>query len=175
MKKAKNTIINILLYITIIFLITFIALPPILRKTISDVNLSNDNNTKIQASKDKNEILSCSKTDNINLYVITSKSMYVENVLKKNIITYTKIDNAITSQVDNESSSIYTPEEEIYFFSTINGISINNNDKMAVIVITKAAIDINNSNERLLEYFNEKEKQRKFYEEQGYTCEEIMN
>ncbi len=175
MKKVKNTIINIVLYIIIIILIAFIVLPPIFRKTINDVNLSNDSNPKTQAAKESKEVLSCTKTDNINLYVITSKSMYVESVLKKNIITYTKIENNITSQVENESKSIYTPEDEIYFFSTINGIGINNSNNMTTIVITKAAININDSNERLLEYFNEKEKQREFYEEQGYTCEEIRN
>ena len=72
MKKINP--INILLFLVIIVLLSFIIVPPVLRATIKDVNLSNDYSHTVSFSN--LSVLSCEKLDTINLYKITSRSRY---------------------------------------------------------------------------------------------------
>lgn len=170
MKKINP--INILLFLVIIILLSFIIVPPVLRATIKDVNLSNDNSHT--ASFSNLSVLSCEKLDTINLYKITSRSRYKEDSIEQNTIKYEKLD-AIEETVSNEKSSLKTPEEEIQFFSSINGIDVRSEDNITTVTIIKAAVQVNTANDTLLKYFNVKDKQKEFYENQGYTCEEIKN
>lgn len=170
MKKINP--INILLFLVIIVLLSFIIVPPILRATIKDVNLSNDNSHTVSFSN--LSVLSCEKLDTINLYKITSRSRYKEDSIEQNTIKYEKLD-AIEETVSNEKSSLKTPEEEIQFFSSINGIDVRSEDNITTVTIIKAAVQVNTANDTLLKYFNVKDKQKEFYENQGYTCEEIKN
>lgn len=170
MKKINP--INILLFLVIIVLLSFIIVPPILRATIKDVNLSNDNSHTVSFSN--LSVLSCEKLDTINLYKITSRSRYKEDSIEQNTIKYEKLD-AIEETVSNEKSSLKTPEEEIQFFSSINGIDVRSKDNITTVTIIKAAVQVNTANDTLLKYFNVKDKQKEFYENQGYTCEEIKN
>lgn len=170
MKKINP--INILLFLVIIVLLSFIIVPPVLRATIKDVNLSNDNSHTVSFSN--LSVLSCEKLDTINLYKITSRSRYKEDSIEQNTIKYEKLD-AIEETVSNEKSSLKTPEEEIQFFSSINGIDVRSEDNITTVTIIKAAVQVNTANDTLLKYFNVKDKQKEFYENQGYTCEEIKN
>ena len=170
MKKINP--INILLFLVIIVLLSFIIVPPVLRATIKDVNLSNDNSHTVSFSN--LSVLSCEKLDTINLYKITSRSRYKEDSIEQNTIKYEKLD-AIEETVSNEKSSLKTPEEEIQFFSSINGIDVRSEDNIPTVTIIKAAVQVNTANDTLLKYFNAKDKQKEFYENQGYTCEEIKN
>lgn len=170
MKKINP--INILLFLVIIVLLSFIIVPPVLRATIKDVNLSNDNSHTVSFSN--LSVLSCEKLDTINLYKITSRSRYKEDFIEQNTIKYEKLD-AIEETVSNEKSSLKTPEEEIQFFSSINGIDVRSEDNITTVTIIKAAVQVNTANDTLLKYFNAKDKQKEFYENQGYTCEEIKN
>lgn len=170
MKKINP--INILLFLVIIILLSFIIVPPVLRATIKDVNLSNDNSHTVSFSN--LSVLSCEKLDTINLYKITSRSRYKEDSIEQNTIKYEKLD-AIEETVSNEKSSLKTPEEEIQFFSSINGIDVRSKDNITTVTIIKAAVQVNTANDTLLKYFNVKDKQKEFYENQGYTCEEIKN
>lgn len=170
MKKINP--INILLFLVIIVLLSFIIVPPILRATIKDVNLSNDNSHTVSFSN--LSVLSCEKLDTINLYKITSRSRYKEDSIEQNTIKYEKLD-AIEETTSNNKSSLKTPEEEIQFFSSINGIDIRSEDNITTVTIIKAAVQVNTANDTLLKYFNVKDKQKEFYENQGYTCEEIKN
>ena len=170
MKKINP--INILLFLVIIVLLSFIIVPPVLRATIKDVNLSNDNSHTVSFSN--LSVLSCEKLDTINLYKITSRSRYKEDSIEQNTIKYEKLD-AIEETTSNNKSSLKTPEEEIQFFSSINGIDIRSEDNITTVTIIKAAVQVNTANDTLLKYFNVKDKQKEFYENQGYTCEEIKN
>lgn len=170
MKKINP--INILLFLVIIILLSFIIVPPVLRATIKDVNLSNDNSHTVSFSN--LSVLSCEKLDTINLYKITSRSRYKEDSIEQNTIKYEKLD-AIEETVSNEKFSLKTPEEEIQFFSSINGIDVRSEDNITTVTIIKAAVQVNTANDTLLKYFNVKDKQKEFYENQGYTCEEIKN
>lgn len=170
MKKINP--INILLFLVIIVLLSFIIVPPILRATIKDVNLSNDNSHTVSFSN--LSVLSCEKLDTINLYKITSRSRYKEDSIEQNTIKYEKLD-AIEETTSNNKSSLKTPEEEIQFFSSINGIDIRSEDNITTVTIIKAAVQVNTANDTLLKYFNVKDKQKEFYENQGYICEEIKN
>lgn len=170
MKKINP--INILLFLVIIVLLSFIIVPPILRATIKDVNLSNDNSHTVSFSN--LSVLSCEKLDTINLYKITSRSRYKEDSIEQNTIKYEKLD-AIEETTSNNKSSLKTPEEEIQFFSSINGIDVRSKDNITTVTIIKAAVQVNTANDTLLKYFNVKDKQKEFYENQGYTCEEIKN
>ena len=170
MKKINP--INILLFLVIIVLLSFIIVPPVLRATIKDVNLSNDNSHTVSFSN--LSVLSCEKLDTINLYKITSRSRYKEDSIEQNTIKYEKLD-AIEETVSNEKSSLKTPEEEIQFFSSINGIDVRSEDNITTVTIIKAAVQVNTANDTLLKYSNAKDKQKEFYENQGYACEEIKN
>ncbi len=170
MKKINP--INILLSIIIIILLTFIIVPPILRATIKDVNLSNEPSKTISYSS--YSVLSCEKIDTVNLYKITSRSRYKEDTLEQNIIKYEKL-TTVDGNIINNKASIKTPDEEIYFFKTVNGITVKSENNITTVNIYKATVNINNANETLLKYFNPKEQQKEFYENQGYTCEEIKN
>lgn len=170
MKKIKP--INVLLILIIIILLSFIILPPVLRATIKDVNLS-DNNTTIASNN--LSVLSCQKLDTANLYKISSRSRYKDETLMQNTITYEKLESLTDTVSSNDKVSLKSPEEEIAFFSSINGISINTVDSTTRVTIIKAAVEANNANDTLLKYFNDKETQKEFYENQGYVCEEIKN
>lgn len=170
MKKINP--INILLFLIIILSLSFIIIPPVLRATIKDVNLSNNNSPVVSFSN--LSLLSCEKIDAINLYKITSKSRYKEESLEQNTIKYEKLDT-IEETVNNDKTSLMAPEEEIQFFSSINGIDVKRENNTTTVTIIKATVQVNTANDALLKYFNPKEKQKEFYENQGYTCEEIKN
>ena len=170
MKKINP--INILLFLIIILSLSFIIIPPVLRATIKDVNLSNNNSPV--ASFSNLSLLSCEKIDATNLYKITSRSRYKEESLEQNTIKYEKLD-AIEETVNNDKTSLMAPEEEIQFFSSINGIDVKRENNTTTVTIVKATVQVNTANDTLLKYFNTKEKQKEFYENQGYTCEEIKN
>ncbi len=170
MKKINP--INILLFLIIILSLSFIIIPPVLRATIKDVNLSNDNSHTVSFSN--LSVLSCEKLDTISLYKITSRSRYKEDSIEQNTIKYEKLD-AIEETVDNDKTSLMAPEKEIQFFSSINGIDVRSKDNITTVTIIKAAVQVNTANDTLLKYFNAKDKQKEFYENQGYTCEEIKN
>ncbi len=170
MKKINP--INILLFLVIIVLLSFIIIPPVLRATIKDVNLSNNNKT---VSLSNLSVLSCEKLDTINLYKITSRSKYKKESLEQNTIKYEKLDSIEETSNSNNKVSLKTPEEEIQFFSSINGIDVKSENNITTVTIIKTTVQVNMANDTLLKYFNTKEKQKEFYENQGYTCEEIKN
>lgn len=170
MKKINP--INILLFLIIILSLSFIIIPPVLRATIKDVNLSNNNSPVVSFSN--LSLLSCEKIDATNLYKITSKSRYKEESLEQNTIKYEKLDT-IEETVNNDKTSLMAPEEEIQFFSSINGIDVKRENNATTVTIVKTAVQVNTANDTLLKYFNAKDKQKEFYENQGYTCEEIKN
>lgn len=168
-KKYKIKKISLIAAITILAL--FIILPPLLRVTIKDVNLTGK--AQVKQPKDNLTILSCTKFDPTTSYLITSRTRYNNEETDQNFITYEK-----TSQGNNPTSTLpsyKTPIEEITFFSSINGVEINSGDTKTTVLIPKYVVNMNESNFTLAKYFNNKEAQRKFYEEQGYTCKETKN
>lgn len=168
-KKYKIKKISLIAAITILAL--FIILPPLLRITIKDVNLTGK--AQVKQPKDNLTILSCTKFDPTTSYLITSRTRYNNEETDQNFITYEK-----TSQGNNPTSTLpsyKTPIEEITFFSSINGVEINSGDTKTTVLIPKYVVNMNESNFTLAKYFNNKEAQRKFYEEQGYTCKETKN
>ena len=170
MKKIKDPV-NILLLLAVFFLSIFIIVPPILRLTIPDVKLQEDK--KSTEEKDDITILSCSKTDPTTSLTITSRSKYVNDTIEQNIIIYEQV-----GIKDNNSEVQPLPEEatkEITLLSEIDGISINKNTNKTIISISKYIVDNNNANTYLTNQFKEKPEQRKYYEEQGFTCNETKN
>lgn len=167
----KNIIKKIILIILIIILSCFIILPPLLRITIADVNLTGKTN-----NENKNSdllILSCEKYDSLTSTLITSRTRYKDNVPDQNFITYEK--TIRNKDLTSEIPSYKTASEEIDFFSKINGIEITETDTKTTVLISKYVVDMNQANFTLAKYFSSKDTQREFYEGQGYKCEETKN
>ena len=169
--KKKNKLTKILLIVIIIILANFIILPPFFRLTIADVDLTGT------AAKDpqKNNlvVLSCKKYDLQTSTLVTSRTRYNKEIPEQNFITYerTSQNNELTSSLP----SYLSPDEEIAFFANIDGIEIAVTDKKTTVLISKYVVSMNEANFTLAKYFNSKDEQRNFYEEQGYKCEETKN
>lgn len=170
MKKKKDPV-NILLLLAIFLLSIFIVVPPLLRLTIPDVKLKED---KKNIQEEKNiTILSCSKTDSTTALTITSRSKYVNDVIEQNIIIYEQ-----TALKDGDTQPVPLPEpvaREIDILSEVNGLNINKSSNKTIVSISKYIVDNNNSNTYLTSRFKEKVEQKKYYEDQGFACNETKN
>lgn len=169
--KKKNILIKILLIVIIVVSTNFILLPPLFRLTIADVDLTGT--TVKDPQKNNLIVLSCKKHDLQTSTLVTSRTRYKEEIPEQNFITYEKTssNNELTSSLP----SYKKPDEEIEFFSNIDGIEINTTDQKTTVLISKYVVSMNEANFTLAKYFNSKDEQRKFYEEQGYKCEETKS
>ena len=172
MKKLKNPI-NVLLLFIIAILAQFIILPPFLRIVIADVNLSNKKDPTTKVNKDI-EVLVCTKFDLSTSTLITSRTSYKYTEPNQLTITYEKIESN-ANLTSEETSSSSTTNEELDFFSSIDGVEITKQKNKAIILIPDYVVELNEANETLLEYFNNIEAQQKFYEEKSYKCEKAKN
>ena len=166
--RKKADIINFLLILAIFILAIFIIAPPVLRKLMPQ-----QYKPIISGSKDT-IILSCTAINKDEKYKIVSRSKYTKNNLVQNIITYQYLGD---NQLDTKTNAItnLSVNEEINFFKKIRGVIVNSQNNTTIISIYDYVALKNANNDIFMQYFQEKEKQRKFYEQRGYTCEEILS
>ena len=172
MKKLKNPI-NLLLLFIIAILAQFIILPPFLRIVIADVNLSDKKDPTIKVDKDI-EVLVCTKFDLSTSTLITNRTTYKYTEPNQLTITYEKIESNANLNGE-ETSSPSTTNEELDFFSSIDGVEITKQKNKTIILIPDYVVELNDANETLIEYFNTIEAQQKFYEGKNYKCEKAKN
>lgn len=172
MKKLKNPI-NVLLFFIIAILVQFIILPPFLRIVISDVNLSDKKSPNTQIDKDI-EVLVCTKFDLSTSTLITSRTSYKYDESNQATIIYEKVESNANLN-DEETTFPSIVNEEIEFFSSIDGIEITRKENKTIVLIPDYVVALNNANETLLQYFDTMEVQQKFYEEKGFKCEKAKN
>lgn len=168
--KQKVDYINSLLFLAICLLFLIIITPPILRKLMPK-NIITQNN--------KNEsiiILSCIGINTEEQYKINSRTKYINKSIKQNIITYTKIpDEELSDEIKTSPPVNVSANNEIAFFKTIKGLSIDTKQNTIVVSIQDYIANKNTSNFKLMYYFQEQEKQKDFYTSQGYFCKEIKD
>lgn len=168
--KQKVDYINSLLFLAICLLFLIIITPPILRKLMPK-NIITQNN--------KNEsiiILSCVGINTEEQYKINSRTKYINKSIKQNIITYTKIpDEELSDEIKTSPPVNVSANNEIAFFKTIKGLSIDTKQNTIVVSIQDYIANKNTSNFKLMYYFQEQEKQKDFYTSQGYFCKEIKD
>lgn len=172
MKKLKNPI-NILLLFIIVILAQFIILPPFLRIVIADVNLSDKKDTPTKDNKEI-EVLICTKFDLSTSTLITSRTSYKYTQPNQVTITYEKVESNANLNSEDQKETI-SINEELEFFSSIDGIEITRKNNKTIILIPDYVVELNNANETLLEYFNTSENQQKLYEERNFKCEKTKN
>lgn len=171
MKKLKKPI-NVLLLFIIAILAQFIILPPFLRIVIADVNLSNKKDPTTKVDKDI-EVLVCTKFDLSTSTLITNRTSYKYTEPNQLTITYEKIES--NANLTSEGTSSSTTNEELDFFSSIDGVEITKQKNKTIILIPDYIVELNEANETLLKYFNNIETQQKFYEDKDYKCEKAKN
>ena len=172
MKKLKNPI-NILLLFIIVVLAQFIILPPFLRIVIADVNLSDKKNPNTKENTEI-KVLVCTKFDLTTSTLITSRTSYKYDEPNQATITYEKIES--NANLNGEETKETMPiNEELEFFSSIDGIEITERKNKTIVLIPDYVVELNDANETLLKYFTTIEAQQKFYEEKNFKCEKTKN
>lgn len=169
-QKQKTDYINLLLALAICFLFLIIIAPPILRKTMPKTVI-------IPNTKNENAIiLSCVGINAEEQYKINSRTKYIDEDIKQNIITYTKLTNEeLANEIKVNPIISASANNEIVFFQTIKELNIDINQSTTVVSIQDYAANKNTSNFNFMYYFQEKEKQKAFYTSQGYSCTEIKD
>ncbi|MDD5888337.1 MAG: hypothetical protein PUC82_02480 [bacterium] len=168
-EKQKTDYINILLVLAICFLLLIIILPPTLRKIMPKTTIvENEKNSSAL-------ILACTGINKKEYYKITSRTKYIDNKPTQNIITYNKIAPSSLEENNYISTTPTSPTEEINYFKTIRNIIIDTNNATTIVSIYDYAVEKNTGNFRLMNYFQDIDNQKNFYENQGYTCETIKN
>lgn len=164
MKKERSPI---LVFSCMLILLLFIILPPVLRKYIPN---EENNNTNTSVIRDKLTILNCNRTFADELYNVISKTKYVNNYIDNNTITYQKLTETPTVENSNIPTNPITVANEAALFSSLTGVNIQVNEPYTIVTINKDLIDSNQGNQQIVNYFQDIDNQRNYYESMGYTC-----
>lgn len=159
MKKEKSPV---LVFCCIIFLLSFIILPPFFRSTNPKEQAVNINGNQV-----KLKVLKCNKYFKQELYKVSTSTKYINNVIDTNTITYEKVEQIPAEVLDNTSITV---SQEYGMLSSLQNINISNNGNLTIVKIDKNIINSNSGNLELLKYYQDITKQRGFYESMGYTC-----
>lgn len=164
-EKEKFDYINFLLILAIFLLMSFIIVPPVLRKVLPK-------NIATPSEKKENiTMLSCTGINVDEQYMVNSRVKYVDGITKQNIITYTKLNPDEVS----ERTKIYpitttSCYNEINYFQGIISRFVNVKDNTTVVKITDYLAERNNSDSLFMRHFQKEGEQKKYYEALGYQC-----
>lgn len=171
MKKEKSPIIVIL---CIVFLSTFIILPPTFRSLIPKNNSKKENNTS--SNMPKLVVINCNKTYPNELYQVNSKTKFVNNT-QVNVITYQKLDSLpdnYTPAATNGMDTTTTAESEIAYFKSLVGIEMEEQEKIVRFTIDNNLIKSNPMDNKLVNYLtSDPDLTRINFENMGYTCNKM--
>lgn len=165
MKKEKSPV---LVIGCILFLLLFIVLPPVFRAYIPNDNQAGGNNI---IEQNKIEILKCNRIYADELFQENVSVKYLNDEIKTNTITYTKLDAVPEGYVPPAETNPQAVAEEYTYLSNIPNISNNTVTNTTTIIITDELFKANNQEERLSYYFqNDIASQKTWYEQMNYTC-----
>lgn len=163
MKKERNKVVVVL---CMILLLVPIILPPVFRKFIpkEEVNSQIENKSKI-------ELLKCRRVFLEELYEVNSSTRYMDGKISTNKIIYNKLITPPEDYVEKEMINHTTVAEEFAYFSSLNNINIETNEKATTVILNKDSIRNNTTDANLTLYLQEDiVNQKSFYENMGYTC-----
>lgn len=163
-RKPKSPI---LVFATMLFLLMFIVLPPLFRSLFPvEVVVEEVKQTK------KDYMLTCIKNSTSENLRAMSKISYVNNLPVSNTIIYTSYVASSEENVQKEDSeSVLTIAEELALFRDVEGVLINDENNSVKVSITKEVIDSNSDNLEFANFLLQNvDKQKKYYEGQGYAC-----
>ncbi len=159
MKKERSVV---LVICCIIFLLSFIVLPPFFRSYIPKEK------TIVGTSEQpKLKILQCSKYFKEELYKVSSNTKYINDAISVNTITYEKLDQVPEDSVPNSSITV---SEELNLFKALNNVDIEVNDTTTVVTVNQDLVDNNPDHIDLLNYYQSLDDQKNYYETIGYKC-----
>ena len=162
MKKGKKPI---LVIFCILLLLVFIVLPPFFRKYFPKKSISKVNIETV-------ELLKCNRFFKDEMYQVSANIRYIDSKIIMNQITYTKQDNIPDGYIEPTNiKNTITVNDEYTYLSSLNGLTPIDNSNSKIITINDSSIK-NNINEIRLSNYYQKDinKQKKFYEDMGYTC-----
>lgn len=169
-QPQKTDYTNSLLILAICLLVIVIIAPPILRKLMPKIDIPQKTNNETTV------ILSCVGVNTEEKYRVNSRTKYVDDNIKQNIITYKKLtEEEVALEIKNTPTISISPTSEISFFQTIKGLNIDFSQDKVIVSIQDYSANKNTSNFKFMNYFQEKETQKKFYTSQGFSCEEIKD
>ena len=157
MKKPRNPV---LVFLTIAFLLLLIILPPYFRKIIPKQE-------KIVVNHDKLVVLICKKYDYARALETVSKCKYRNNNFESTTISFKKIEVDQNSSNQNKNSTSLLDEYN-YISSNVNA-SVEQ-EGLTVFVIDNKALSSSGLKDKLKDYIEVYEKQKKIYENKGYQC-----
>lgn len=160
MKKEKSPI---LVIACILFLSTFIILPPVFRSYIPDSDVVIDS----PPVQDKIQVLKCNKYFKEELFKVSSSVKYRNDLIEVNTITYEKLEKFPDGVSSNTSITV---EEEYNMFKSLNNIDISTEGKITIVKVDQDLIDNNPDDSNLLNYYQSLENQKVYYEDMGYIC-----
>ena len=160
MKKEKSPI---LVIVCILFLSSFIILPPVFRAYIPN----DDNLIESPPVQDKKQVLKSKKYFKEELFKVSSSVKYRNDLIEENTITYEKIEKVPDDVSPNTSITV---EEEYNMFKSLNNIDISTEERVTIVKIDQDLIDNNSEHSNLLNYYQSLENQKLYYEEMEYTC-----
>lgn len=161
-----------LYYLIIVFLIIMIGIPPLLRVLLPKEDLGNTNNNKntnTEEIEDKSEQKDNNVSTNGNSLTCNIMNPLEENKYLINIITEYKDDKVVLLKVmydnillqDNNSSQL-----DITKLKDIKGSSFDNTSNTITFDFNNDSID----REKLEQFLNKPNDQKKYYENLGFTC-----
>lgn len=160
MKKEKSPI---LVIVCILFLSSFIILPPVFRAYIPNDDIV----VESPPVQDKIQVLKCNKYFKEELFKVSSSVKYRNDLIEENTITYEKIEKVPDDVSPNTSITV---EEEYNMFKSLNNIDISTEEKVTIVKIDQDLIDNNSEHSNLLNYYQSLENQKLYYEDMEYTC-----
>ncbi len=186
MKNKSLDLKALLVYIAMLFLILIIISPPLLRAFVREGEpVEVDNVPKITALLCRKQLV----YQNIQ-YDITTNSTYQNKALQKVTFTYrssdlfeeqTEEENSIESSQDENtnvspetqepSTNTNTVEEELAALQSIPGMEMETDEDTTKLTLTKDIVSTFEENSPYLSYFQEQEKQKEFFQNQGYSCQ----
>ncbi len=191
MKKKTVDIQAILIYIVMVVLVLFIALPPIFRMTLKE-----ETKSKLPQVPSLTALV-CKKQVIIQQvqYDISTNSTY-QDELERVTFTYQSSnvsESQTTNEGENQTNNIVPPttdanlnvtttpltetniQEEIQNLKSIDGIEVEEGDNMTRLVLTKKVASTLEETSPYRNYFQSLENQQLFFEQNGYNCQVIRN
>lgn len=163
-----------------VFLLLFIILPPVLRKFSPKESIID------KQPQNKIVLLTCRKTSDDGLYDINSKTKFTNGEPSSVTISYKTITEEQSPVENGESAGnqqgevVTSPEQQtiyadndIEMFRNLVDADIREDETTFSVLMTKVVIESNPDVKMLNDYFQLLPKQRKYYENMGYTCTKL--
>lgn len=153
--------------IIIIILSLFIILPPLSRLLFPKVEEAKSKNN------DKITLLTCTRNYAEENIKETVEVRYINAKINQTKIVYTAMSEKEYLAM-NITENDFLPSTELFYFQSIEGISIDQSAEKTTVLITQDTIDKNPNNQEFKEnYFNDKKIDQKIYfTNRYYECEE---